>query len=454
MKKETCIFLILIAVLSLMDSICESGDTIDLGGFVETNHFFGLQENEIYNYGNTNIIGIKISAYPNDHIAAVGNFELRNTNFPDVFNAEDMGNRSKVEPLILRIEEAYGDYYGFIFKNLDLRIGKQRIAWGTADGFNPTDYFGPFDLENPLDFKKRLGVTGLRATYYFRDDVQFEAVYVPLFTPSILPVSVFGGGFPVDLPMDVAISNMESHVETPETRVANMQVGYRLSWFIWRFDMSVSYYMGRHVLPVPYSADVPSFQILPDGITADVDVRMYYPKTQAAGFDFACSIKGIGFRGEGAVYFPEKVDMDLTVLGESIDPLTGEPLESINMVEDKPYFKGAFGIEYTFKGGYYFQIQYLHGFFTELSSRDIEDYLLGIFKKKFLNDSLEIEIMGGGEFDDTDKLGWIAGGELHYMPFDSTKITLGGIAARGHEGTNFNLFEELDQVYVRARLDF
>jgi len=39
---------------------------------------------------------------------------------------------------------------------LDIRIGRQRIAWGTADKLNPTDNLNPDDLEDIFDFGKHL----------------------------------------------------------------------------------------------------------------------------------------------------------------------------------------------------------------------------------------------------------------------------------------------------------
>ena len=53
---------------------------------------------------------------------------------------------------------------------LDVRAGRQIIAWGRADGVNPTDNLSGQDLTLlvPDDVDRRLGTTAVRASYYAR----------------------------------------------------------------------------------------------------------------------------------------------------------------------------------------------------------------------------------------------------------------------------------------------
>lgn len=86
----------------------------------------------------------------------------------------------------LDVRELYADIY---FNRIDLRIGKQQIIWGKTDGLFITDVVSPKDLRQFLlpDFKDvRMGVTAVRADYYV-DDITFEAVWIPVFTPNRLP---------------------------------------------------------------------------------------------------------------------------------------------------------------------------------------------------------------------------------------------------------------------------
>ncbi len=257
---------------------------------------------------------------------------------------------------------------------------------------------------------------------------------------------------PMDLPQGVTIGNMTDIIELPEATLKNMMFASRLSWDLFDFDMSISYYYGRDTLPALVAADATVTSLTPPAF--DIDARMIYPKLQQIGFDFTGSPFDIGFWGEMAVVFPQKVEAQFTVMGNPVDPLTGNAIPPTMVIDDTPFVRVVTGIDYTFTGGYYFNLQYIHGFFVERTADALQDYILGAFRKKLFQDKLEVEMMGGIEIDDGDHLGWLAGGELRYMPFDSSRITLGGLIARGDKGTTLDLFRGLEQIYLRFRLDF
>ena len=84
------------------------------------------------------------------------------------------------------LREAYMDIY---FNMVDLRIGKQQIIWGKADGVFITDIVSPKDLSEFLlrDFDEiRMGITSLKVNYYLGDNT-FEFVWVPYFTSTRMP---------------------------------------------------------------------------------------------------------------------------------------------------------------------------------------------------------------------------------------------------------------------------
>ena len=89
------------------------------------------------------------------------------------------------EDLIIGLREAYLDIY---FDNMDLRLGKQQIIWGKADGVFITDIISPKDLSEFLlrDFEEiRMGITALKADYYIGNST-LELVWAPAFTPTQL----------------------------------------------------------------------------------------------------------------------------------------------------------------------------------------------------------------------------------------------------------------------------
>ena len=68
------------------------------------------------------------------------------------------------------------------FGRLDLRLGRQIVAWGRADGVNPTDNVTAEDLTllAPEDDDRRLGTTAARASYYL-GGVSVTGLWLPEF---------------------------------------------------------------------------------------------------------------------------------------------------------------------------------------------------------------------------------------------------------------------------------
>ena len=69
---------------------------------------------------------------------------------------------------------------------LTVDVGKQFIRWGKADILTPTDRFAPRDYVNVID-PDFLAVRGVRAVVEHGSQ-SFDAVWVPFFTPSRLPL--------------------------------------------------------------------------------------------------------------------------------------------------------------------------------------------------------------------------------------------------------------------------
>src|SRR5690554_1038407 len=93
---------------------------------------------------------------------------------------EDMSGTNNGDPLpLIELDQAYVDLYS---DSTDFRLGRQKIAWGTADGFNPTSYFAPLDLDLTAGGLGALvaPVTALRSATYFNVGT-LSAVVVPTF---------------------------------------------------------------------------------------------------------------------------------------------------------------------------------------------------------------------------------------------------------------------------------
>ncbi|MBW2703424.1 MAG: hypothetical protein JRF33_21615 [Deltaproteobacteria bacterium] len=435
---------VLCACFLLITAKAAGESQVDVNGSLESNVYVGLVYGDLYDFRNTNILYLKFSAQLSESLATFGELKVRNTNMPAVGQSSDLVSRAAVEPVDLYLGEAYVDLFGFLLDDLDVRVGKQRIAWGTADGLNPTDNLNPFDFSNPLDFAERIPSTAIKLTYYMGDG-ELSAICLPYFTPTLLPASIqlpFGA---FSQPPGLQLGEVGDQVQTPDFRVENVAAAAKLKYRLFDFDWSVSYYRGWDTLPMPAGVDLTPG----DAGAFDAEITLTYSEIQVVGFDMAGQLLGIGVWAEVATFFSDKVMMTPTLAGQ---PLPGA--ESTVMLDGDPWVKAVVGGDYTFKGGYYVNLQYMHGFIFERGMDNLQDYVMAAFKKKFLNDELEVVLQGGLEIQDEDHIGGMAGLEFNYSPVDSVKVTLGGLTLKGQEGTTFEAMHNLDQVYFRFKADF
>ena len=218
-------------------------------------------------------------------------------------------------------------YMDMKLNHVDLRLGKQQIRWGRADGFNPTDNLIPYDyLDTFAD--QRIAVSAVKADAYLAR-AHFEAAWVPFYTPTRLPLlgerwfphlpsSIRVSPSPGADPVDVDLSYRDLGGPLPARTFGNGQWGVRYNQIVPRAEFSLSYFDGfddiaffrtsTTLLPVPQ-------QQRPQAL---VDLHREYYRVRIAGVDFASAIGPFGIRGEAA-YFdqtdPNNLDHLLFVIG-------------------------------------------------------------------------------------------------------------------------------------------
>ena len=173
------------------------------------------------------------------------------------------------------IQEGYLKYSGGDF---DLAVGKQIYAWGTADGFNPTDNLNPY---NYLDVPQRekMGIFSFSASYY-PPDASVDFVVIPLFTPSRLPL----------LSSRWAAEDTGAIIERrelPGKRMDKIQIALRAKKTISGWDVSLSYFDGYDTLPVLRQTGVITF-------------RPQFSRMHVIGTDFTTTSGKLEYHGEFA----------------------------------------------------------------------------------------------------------------------------------------------------------
>ncbi len=322
---------------------------------------------------------------------------LRNMGLPSISSTAGLYNKGIVDPYNLEIREAYVQLNSFLFKNLDLKIGRQQITWGTADKLNPTSNLNPYDMEDILDFGRRRGTDAITMNYYFSNNLSLQAAYVPLFRPANLPVGIFANTLNqgMALPAGLVLKGTTDTLLMPDyTITESASAGVRLKGFVAGMDISASYVYGLDCLPYSsYNALIPVD--LTGGIT--VNSELSFARNHIIGLDLATSLAGIGIWAEAALFIPTE-DMVMTTDLSALYPLSPVPvtMDSTLVAKDDPYLKFIVGADYFFPDGSYFNFQYMHGFIHERGNSSLNDYFFLQYYKRFFNDKLKIAPLGGG----------------------------------------------------------
>lgn len=170
------------------------------------------------------------------------------------------------------VREAYVDYQNDHFR---LRIGKQIIAWGKADRFNPTDNLTPrnFQVLSADDDDQRFGSTGVSMVTYLPAALTITGIVLPKFISSKIPMGLLPSSIPVQ----------EPHADK---KIDDWQWGLKLSQSAQRLDWSVSYYEG--------------WSLLPELALTSTGLIFRNSRIRATGADFVMGFTGWGLRGEVA----------------------------------------------------------------------------------------------------------------------------------------------------------
>jgi hypothetical protein len=259
------------------------------GGYVELDHFSFLAEKDGFiSQRNQSAVLISLESQLNDGYAFFSSVEFRN----DLSDSR----RNRVY-----LKETYIDVFS---RNVDLRIGKQVIPWGKADGFNPTDNLNPVDYSDILDTEdETVGIFSASAKLYL-GDWQLQGVFSPAFQACILPDA--GSRWQPEYPSFITYNGVDlparfrwREAAVPANRFRNSQFAFKISKTAGSVDFSVSYYNGLNGIP-DVGNEIES--VVND--TVNISVTQNYYRRQVAGADFSCISGKYVFKGEGALFIP------------------------------------------------------------------------------------------------------------------------------------------------------
>ncbi len=451
------IFMVLLISTNVARSQDESSQ-LRLSGELLTDQRFLFQRPNDWAW-NENRLTLKLNKKITGHSKFYSEVWLRNIGLPKITSSADLYNKGILDPYNLEVREAYVQLFGFLTKNLDVKIGRQRIAWGTADKLNPTDNLNPYDLEDVLDFGRHRGSDAVSLNYYFNSDFSLQGVFIPFFQPANMPVGIWADALTpsMELPPGLTLKEHNDQVDMPKYNLGESSTaGLKFKGFAAGFDFSLSYVWGRDGLPVStYNTFSPADTL--GGISIHSQLSFY--RTHIFGADLAGSLGGVGVWAEAAAFLPENgvvMTNDLTPLFPgSPFPITQDTV----MLKKQMYIKYVFGADYNFSNGGYLNFQYMHGFVNERGKDALNDYFFIRFEKKFFEDKLKLAPVGGGfivsdwsNIKNNYAVVYIP--EISYMATDNAEITLCAAIFGGKGDNIFANFNDYDMMMFKLKYSF
>lgn len=203
--------------------------------------------------------------------------------------------------------------------NFSLDVGKQFIRWGRADIINPTDRFAPRDFVNVID-TEFLPVLGVRPTFQIGSET-FEAVWVPRFTPSRMPL--FDQRWTVLPPEAAGLVVVDAGSRFPK----RAQQGVRWRHTGGRFESALSVFDGFNHLP---NIEV----VVPPG-SGLLELTRVFPRIRTYGADVAIPAAWFTLKGEASyVTTPSSNSEEYVLYVIEIERQKGEWLLDIGYAGD------------------------------------------------------------------------------------------------------------------------
>jgi len=319
------------------------------------------------------------------------------------------------------LKEAYIEY---VKDWWDLRIGRQLIIWGKADGLQVTDLISPKDYSEFLarDFEDmRLPVEAVKARI-LGDVLGFEFIWIPVFSPNVLPSA--------DNPWFAAhhsgLNIKARSIDKPGYKIADSEVAGKLSVNLSGIDFALSCFYTWDDNPVMHNRNVGA---------ADLEADVRYHRMFFSGAEFSMPVSDFVLRGEGAFFQGKYFDSE----NASEDPFKKNMIKALAGIDWSPgnNWSLSFQFENTFIAGYDQRIN------------DDENSMTATvnISKKLLRDTLEVSTMlfyGITDRDIFDRT------KIDYALTDELHLLTGVDVFAGSRNGGFGRYRDNTEVWVKA----
>ena len=325
------------------------------------------------------------------------------------------------------IHEAWLEHTGDMW---DLRVGRQVIIWGKADGLRITDNISPTDYTEPLTWdldNMRLPVDAAK----FRilgDSLTAEFIWIPVFRAATQPEK--GSLWSVE-PFPDSVRLIRHKADKPQGfSLKNSEFAMKLETYTAGFDVSVSVFYTWDDNPAMWYA--PGLD--EEGIF--VDYTPDHRRLTIFGLDFSFPWTDFVFRGEAAFF-----------RGRYLTATDGEPRKK-NLV------KYLLGVDWTPGNDWTVTAQitddWIQNHESALSAKEHTPQVTLNVSKQFWSQTLTISNMTFFYLNDGEFVNRLM---AEYEVMDGLSVALGWDHIHGDDGS-YGMYRQNAQVWGRVRYSF
>ena len=340
----------------------------------------------------------------------------------------------------INLREAYVSAYLGPF---DFRIGHQIVAWGRADGINPTDNITPKNmLARSPDEDDRREANFLLRTFFNAHPVRIELIWVPFFRSSVVPTDL------IPFPPEVTLGEPDY----PDARLKNGAVAAKLNLELASFDCSLSYFNGFN----PFSGVNAQISV------PEITVLLMPYRLHVFGADFSTTLAGLGLRGEVAYKDPQESHSEhysfYYIPNPELHYVIGLDKEFSGNLSVILQYIGKHVLDYSPLTLPFFP-SFIPFYELELKNRIISSQQYETSHSfscrlgwNLLHETLNLEIVGLANITTEE---FLFRPKMAYDITDALTFTLGGELYSGPDDTLFDFIEDhLSSLYAELRISF
>lgn len=365
------------------------------------------------------------------------NFEKRGEKV--AFKANPMLYLYNSDSLQFNFREVYMDLY---FKNFDLRIGKQQVVWGKADGVFITDIVSPLNLTEFLlpDFDEiRIGVVAAKLDYYIGNST-LEAIWIPQFTPTTRPdvnsIWYIQPDFAAPPTFDWSKSTIKPSLENSELFLKWSAMTSKVDFEImggYTWDDNPTMHVQKEFV-------MDTTTVGPTPVLSGLTITPQYHRLTVVGGSFSTEIKGLIFRGEGAYYNGKYFQTE--------DPFATDALVQKN------YLNYVAGLDFNV-GSVKLSVQFIQKYILDyneyINENEFRNTATFMARYDMMRETLHLELFSYIGLSDNDAL---IRPKVTYDFDDSFSLLLGANIFVGDQEGQFGQYQDNSMVYAKIKYNF